>query len=124
MIEESRKKILYVDDELVNLMLFEALMKPHFEVITYNDPVSALKSFEEPDVAVEVVISDMMMPEMNGVDFVKEVRKLHPTLDYYILTGYTFDEKIEESIVNGEILKCYTKPFDRDELLRDINGGS
>jgi CheY-like chemotaxis protein len=67
--KKELKKILYVDDEEVNLLVFESLFRRDFNIIcTFNAP-DALKQLESTE--VDAVISDQRMPIMTGVEFLE-----------------------------------------------------
>ena len=113
--------ILYVDDEEVNLLLFKLNFKKHFEVQTANNGSEALEMLEgglQPD----IVISDMKMPGMNGVNFLKKAKTLLPHTPFYILTGFEIITEIQEALNAGLIQSYLRKPFERDKLIEEFNG--
>jgi len=113
--------ILYVDDEEVNLLLFKLNFKKHFEVQTANNGSEALSLLEgglEPD----IVISDMKMPGMNGVSFLKKAQSFLPHTPFYILTGFEIITEIQEALNTGLIQSYLRKPFERDKLIEEFNG--
>ena len=106
----KKTTILYVDDEPTNLMLFEQLFKTKYQVLTAESGYKGLKLLtQRPD--IHVIISDMKMPGMNGLEFIQESKKLYPSILYFILTGYEITEEIQESLENGLISKYFQKPF-------------
>lgn len=113
-----KKKLLYVDDEAINLKLFELSFSGACEVVVCESPVEALKLFSEH--SFDAVISDMNMPEMSGVDFIRQAAIDHPSIDYYILSGYQENENISVALKEGLIRKFFTKPFDRKQILAVI----
>lgn len=111
--------ILYVDDEPINLMLFEALFKSNYQVILANSGTDALKILsEKPD--LHVIISDMKMPGMNGLEFIAEARKLFPDTLYFILTGYEITPEIQKSLESGMIAEYFQKPFNMKSIDHQI----
>ena len=66
--------ILYVDDEDVNLFLFEKTFESYYTVITAKSGDEGLKKIEEHQKDIAVVISDMRMPGMNGIEFIEIAR--------------------------------------------------
>ena len=70
-------KILYVDDEFINLEIFEINFSEKYEVFTALDAKSGLEVLAKES-GIVVVISDMRMPEMNGIDFIKIAKSQFP----------------------------------------------
>lgn len=115
----SKTKILYVDDESINLMLFEANLKKKYQVLTAMDGLSGLELISKNN-DIKAVISDMKMPAMNGLEFVAKAIRLLPDIYYYILTGFEITEKIQESLNNGLIRKYFKKPFNMNEIFTEL----
>jgi response regulator RpfG family c-di-GMP phosphodiesterase len=112
--------ILYVDDELINLELFNIVFRSIFKVIIAESAEAGLKMLStNPE--IKIVISDMKMPGMNGIQFIKEAQKKYKHIVYYILTGYEITEEIQEAIEEKLIHKYFKKPFDKAELLNELN---
>jgi YesN/AraC family two-component response regulator len=81
------RTLLYVDDEPLNLMLFEINFKKKFIVKTAMSGESGLVILNrEP--AIQVVITDMKMPGMNGIEFIIKAKEHFPEIVFFILTGY------------------------------------
>jgi len=108
--------LLYVDDEEINLFLFKATFASKYQVITAVSGSEGLKKLEGHHNEIIVVISDMKMPEMDGLAFILCAKEKYLHIAYFILTAYEFDERIEEALENNVIQKFFTKPFDVAEL--------
>jgi YesN/AraC family two-component response regulator len=65
---------------------------------------------------IKVVISDMKMPSMNGIEFIKKAKESHPNIKFYILTGFEITEEIQAAINSKLIIKYYMKPFSMNDL--------
>lgn len=78
----NNTKILYVDDEEFNLMLFEANLDYKYNILTALEGYSGLELLTKNN-DIKIVISDMKMPKMNGVEFYKKCKE--PFTTYYIL---------------------------------------
>jgi response regulator RpfG family c-di-GMP phosphodiesterase len=116
----SKTKILYVDDEEINLMLFEANLESQFDVFTANSGIKGLeiiKGYPE----IRVVISDMKMPLMNGIEFIKKASDIAPKVKFYILTGFEITTEIQQALNQGIIRKYFRKPFNMNEISREID---
>jgi YesN/AraC family two-component response regulator len=106
----KKTKILYVDDEFLNLELFSINFSEKYEVITATNGFDGLEKLNE-NKDVSVVISDMRMPGMNGIEFIRKAKQLFPDKKFYILTGFEITNEIQEALNSGLILKYFSKPF-------------
>jgi two-component system, response regulator, stage 0 sporulation protein F len=113
------KTILYVDDEPINLKLFEYAFMDDYNIITSESPRSAIKILEAND-EISVVISDMRMPEMNGIEFIKSIKISKPHLSCFILTGFDINKEIAEALNQKVIKKYFSKPFNVEIIKRAI----
>ncbi|MGL1888733.1 MAG: response regulator [Reichenbachiella sp.] len=108
--------VLYVDDEDLNLFLFEKGFENIYNIITAKSGTEGLEKLEEHGTEIIVVISDMRMPKMNGVEFITIAREKYTNIAYFILTAFDYNEEIDEAIQNKIIHKFFTKPFDIKEI--------
>ncbi len=114
------ERILVVDDELDMLMLLRMIIEDNtdYEVDTTNNPSEALKMVMEND--YDLVISDLKMPGMDGLELFGEVREMDPDLPLIIITAYGSLETSDEAIKKG-VADFITKPFRKDSILFTIN---
>lgn len=112
-------KILYVDDEVINLQLLKINLRKHYDVITAESGLDGLVAIAQND-DIEIVISDMKMPVMNGLQFINEAKKSKADLQYYILSGYDGQTDIEDALKNKEISYKFSKPFNIAEIVEVI----
>ena len=114
------EKILVIDDELDMLMLLRMIIEDNtdYEVETTNNPSEALKMVMEND--YNLVISDLKMPGMDGLELFDEVREMDPDLPLIIITAYGSLETSDEAIKKG-VADFITKPFRKDSILFTIN---
>ena len=111
--------ILYVDDEPINLMLMEVNLKKFYHVITAESGSEGLEKLRSKN-EVSVVISDMKMPGMNGIEFIQAARKDFPNIAYFILTGYDINTEISEALKNKLIYRYFRKPFNINEIKQAV----
>ena len=115
--------IVVVDDDKIVTSAFKTLLKVegynngHF----FNSPVEALKFLKEnqPD----LVISDFMMPDMNGLEFLTEVKNLYPEVSKILLTGYADKENAIRAINEVGLYRYIEKPWDNNDLILNIKNG-
>ncbi len=119
----SQKNItlLYVDDEEVNLFLFKKSFESKYSILTATSGGNGLEVLKGHADEIIVVISDMRMPLMNGVEFIKKARALHDNIVYFILTGFEYNDEIDEALSTNLIQKFFTKPFNYKEIDEAIN---
>jgi len=85
-----------------------------YQIIKCAGPKAALEILEKEK--VDVVVSDHLMPDMKGMDFLVEVRKLHPHVVRILLTGHADVEVAIQGINSGKLFRFLTKPWDDEEL--------
>jgi len=117
---DEKTKILYIDDEDINLQLFEINFSDKYHVMIADNGFAGLEILDEnPDVLT--VISDMKMPGMNGIEFIKKAKEKFPQKHFYIITGFDSSPEICEAIESQLILKQFRKPYDKNEIERALN---
>lgn len=109
------RKIMYIDDDEINVDLFRIVFSKKYEVLTGYSGEEGLKLLaSHPD--VPVIISDMKMPGMNGIEFIRKAVSEHGSRNCFLLTGYGINTEIQEAIDTGVILKCFNKPLNKEEI--------
>lgn len=115
----SKPKILYVDDEQINLLLFEAVLEKKYKVITAYSGIEGLDLLTKHS-DIRVVVSDMKMPSMTGLEFVNKAKEILPEIYCYLLTGFDVSRDIYDAINKGYIRKYFQKPFNMNEISAEI----
>ncbi|GAB5466303.1 MAG: chemotaxis response regulator protein-glutamate methylesterase [Candidatus Kapaibacteriales bacterium] len=113
-----KPKILIVEDEPTNkLVLKLILQKAGYDVVAFDSPLDAI---EEDLSQFSVIVTDWMMPRMNGVDFIKQVRKSYHNPPFIVmLTSLDSKDSVETAMASGA--DCFvTKPLDQASLLDTI----
>jgi signal transduction histidine kinase/ActR/RegA family two-component response regulator len=84
--------VLYVDDDPVMVVMVEGLLQRWgYRVSCITNPLEALRRLRDPDPGFDAVVTDFNMPELSGLDLVRAVRPLHPSLPLVITSGYVSD---------------------------------
>ncbi|MGZ5790151.1 MAG: HD domain-containing phosphohydrolase [Burkholderiaceae bacterium] len=111
--------ILCVDDEPNILSSLRRLFRAHgYQTLIAEGGAAALKILETE--TVDLVISDMRMPEMDGARFLECVRTRWPDTIRLLLTGYSDIQSILDAINRGEIYRYITKPWDDNDILLTV----
>ncbi len=121
--DDNKPTIIIVDDEemvLTSLSSFLAL-ETEYRVETFTAATKALEYVESHD--IDLVISDYLMPEMDGISFLAEVRKLRPEVPRIILTGYADKENAIKAINEVGLYQYIEKPWDNEDILIVLRNG-
>ena len=103
-------KVLYVDDERINLELLQLTFMNELEVFTADSAGEGFKVLaKEPD--IRVVISDLKMPVMNGLDFIRAIKQKDPGKICMLLTGFMESEIMMEGFNKELIFRYMMKPW-------------
>lgn len=117
------KRIIVVDDEQIMLSTLKMLLNIEgFTNVEYFESAKkALENIKEnkPD----LILSDFMMPEMNGIEFLSQAKTSCPDTSMILLTGYADKENAIKAINEVGIYKYIEKPWDNEELLISIRNG-
>jgi DNA-binding NtrC family response regulator len=94
-----------------------------YQLLTYTSPLKALEDLETKIKSVDLVISDYLMPEMDGISFLAEVKKKYPLVPRVLLTGYADKENAIKAINNVGLYQYIEKPWNNDDLSLIIRNG-
>ena len=121
--EKPKKKtegVLFVDDERHILSSLKRLIKPlKLNVFTAESGKQGLEILAENK--VDLIVSDMRMPEMDGATFLTEAKNVQPEALRILLTGYADIESTVKALNKGEISRYISKPWDDEEMLGTIS---
>ena len=115
----SYRILILDDDKLVTSSLKSLLTLEGFNSAVYfNSPLAAVEYLNNNK--IDVIISDFMMPEMNGLEFLTKAKKLCPNSSCILLTGYADKENAIRAINEVGLYKYIEKPWDNNELIINI----
>ena len=112
--KDKKYHLLYVDDEVDNLVAFKAVFRRLYQISTAESSAQALEILKDND--IDIVISDQRMPEKTGVELLEEIKTKYPQIIRMILTGYSDMEAIIGAINQGKIYHYFTKPWEFEEV--------
>ena len=119
----DQKSVLILDDEemvLTSLATYLAL-ESDYDVVTFTSARHAVAHLEQHDVGL--IISDFLMPEMDGITFLTLARELRPDAPRVLLTGYADKENAIKAINQVALYQYVEKPWDNDDLRLIIRNG-
>ncbi len=111
----AKVKILYIDDEQINLSNFTASFEDEFEIITAISGDEGLEIFKAYH-NITVVVADQRMPGMSGVEMLTRIYEMDPDPIRIILTGYINPQDIIQAINQGHIHQYINKPWNIDQV--------
>lgn len=115
--------ILLVDDEemvLTSIRSFLAI-ETDYRVLTFTSPIKALQELDHLN--IDLVISDYLMPEMDGITFLGKVKEKFPQVPRILLTGYADKENAIKAINDVGLYQYIEKPWNNDDLKLIIRNG-
>ena len=122
--ELSRKirdtTLLVVDDNGMLLkMAVDLLESAGYNVLAAENPVEALKVFDSAATAIDLLVSDVVMPDMSGPELYEQLTRKHPKLPVLFISGYTNDIQLPRDMLH-ETVNFLPKPFTSEQLLTRI----
>jgi DNA-binding NtrC family response regulator len=125
MADKDLPVILLVDDEEMIITSIKSFLSVEtaYSLLTYTSPHKALEDLDKTIKKVDLVISDYLMPEMDGISFLAEVKKRFPLVPRILLTGYADKENAINAINNVGLYQYIEKPWNNDDLRLIIRNG-
>ena len=115
---KTQARILFVDDEERILTALKSIFRVNYHVFTSTNGAEALEIVKNSQ--PHVVVSDQRMPEMTGVELLRQVKELAPSTVRLLLTGYSDLAAIVGSVNEGEVFRFVSKPWDNQDIQNTI----
>jgi DNA-binding NtrC family response regulator len=115
-------RVLLVDDEEMVITSIRAFLslETEYEILAQTTPEDALRRLDEAP--VDVIVTDYLMPRMNGLQLLAEAKKRQPEAARVLLTGHADKQSAIEAINAVGLYQYLEKPWDNAQLLLVING--
>ncbi len=113
----NKKIVSIVDDDIHIAKLFHEAIRQNIDgilVFSFNDPVMALEHFTENKENFALIISDLRMPSLNGLELLKKIKTSNPKVRTILMSAYNFEEEelyqqyMKEEVINSTIEKPVT----------------
>ncbi len=120
----DNKIVSIVDDELKIAQLFHNALCTikGIDVFQFTDPVKALEHLKINKKDYVVMISDLRMPVINGVQLLKTVKDLNPLARTILITAYDIEDNLIQEYTKKEIINSFLKkPIELNQLLSEVN---
>lgn len=118
--KEKKQTILIIDDSITVLKYITKILEKEYVIITKMNGTEALNYLMKEEINPDLIISDVEMPQMNGIELVKKIRKIEKFHRIPILIISAYAEKhlelMEEELIQGFMMK----PFSNDDFMRQI----
>jgi DNA-binding NtrC family response regulator len=120
---DARDTVVLVDDEQMVLTSLRSILalETDYQVETFTSAKDALAYIESH--SVDLVVSDYLMPEMDGISFLAKVRDIKPEVPRVILTGYADKENAIKAINEVGLYQYIEKPWNNEDLMIIIRNG-
>jgi two-component system response regulator (stage 0 sporulation protein F) len=115
MLNMEKKSIIYIDDDELNLELFEMNFKKYYNVIICEDPRKALDIIKKSE--IKVIITDYKMPIMNGLSLINNIKEFKPNVACLVLSGYLESDVLTDKI---KVFRYMMKPYQKSEMINAI----
>jgi len=107
-----------LDTNIILYLLETHLRQAGFQPVTANSAKQALGILQQQ--AIDLLITDLIMPEMGGFEAFNKIRELDPEARIILASGYSMSEDVVELLSTGGV-EFLQKPFGPEEMLRKIN---
>lgn len=118
----AKKRILIVDDELMILYSLQHILQNTYDVVLAQGGKKAIDLINQSKHPYDLIISDVSMPDVNGVNLYLYIQKHHPGLEKRVIfmTGGPTSVYLDDFFVNTKAV-CLVKPFEFESLRKVIN---
>jgi len=121
--KNSVERVLILDDEEMVLTSIRSFLEleTDYEIVTFTSATEALEYTKKNK--INLVVSDYLMPDMDGISFLAKVKEIDPNATRIILTGYADKENAIKAINDVGLFQYIEKPWDNDNLKLVIRNG-
>ena len=115
---EEKPRILVIDDSKETVAGLQSFFTNKYQVLTAENGLDGLKHFEEDDNGIDLVITDLVMPDISGVGVISIVKKKYPGIPVIAITGW--GEHPEALATEADADLVLEKPFELAELDKHV----
>ena len=115
----EKHKILVIDDSKETVAGLHSFFANKYDVLTAENGLDGLKHFEDSDPDIDLVITDLVMPDISGVGVISIVKKKYPGVPVIAITGW--GEHPEALATEADADLVMEKPFELDELDKHVS---
>jgi DNA-binding response OmpR family regulator len=115
----KRHRILIIDDNKEIVSALKAYLERSYEILTTHDGFEGLHAFEEHENGIDLVITDLLMPDLSGVGVISIVRKKYPGIPIVAITAWRGDVEASGKKIDADLI--LEKPFQIPELEKSVS---
>jgi len=115
---DDTRILIMEDDETIAKGLAMILSDENYSVKVANDGQSALDAFKEED--FNLLIADIRLPDMNGMDVIKQVQQHTPDTKFIVITGFV-STSVAVDAMNTGVIDFLPKPFSEGQIIKSVN---
>lgn len=115
----QKPKVFYLDDDEINLTILEANLEEYYEILGFSDPNKSIEFLKKNQ--VDVILTDQIMPLMDGIEFLQAIEEVQPNVGRILLTGVVNQEVMLQAINKVNIYRFHEKSDNFDGLKFDID---
>jgi DNA-binding response OmpR family regulator len=114
----KRHRILIIDDNKEIVTALKAYLERGYEILTAHDGFEGLQAFEEYENRIDLVITDLMMPDLSGVGVISILRKKYPGVPIIAITAWKGDVESTGKKIDADLV--FEKPFQVSDLEKSV----
>jgi DNA-binding NtrC family response regulator len=121
---KSRKIVAIIDDELDITMLFRDAIRETrgISIFTFTDPIMALEHFKINRKDYVLIVSDLRMPGIDGIELMKRTKELNPLVRTVLMTAFELDDELFQQYADKEIINGFLqKPILLKDLVKEVD---
>jgi DNA-binding NtrC family response regulator len=121
---KSNKLVAIIDDELDITRLFrDALGRiSGISIFTFTNPIMALEHFKINRKDYQLIVSDLRMPGINGIELIKKIKELNPLVRTVLMTAFEFDDELFQKFAEKQIINGFLqKPVMLKDLVKEVD---
>ncbi len=116
---EKKFNILYVDDEVSNLNVFKNTFRRDYNIFIAESAKIGMEILDREK--IDLILTDQRMPEMTGVEFLKNIIYKHPEPNRILITAFTDFSALKDAVNDAKIFQYIQKPWDKKSIQETIN---
>ena len=121
---KSSKLVAVIDDELDITVLFRDAIRGirGISIFTFTDPIMALEHFKINRKDYRLIVSDLRMPGINGIELLKRIKELNPLVRTVLMTAFEFNDELFQQYAEKQIINGFLqKPILLKDLVKEVD---
>jgi DNA-binding NtrC family response regulator len=121
---KSSKLVAIIDDELDITVLFRDAIRGigGISIFTFTNPIMALEHFKINRKDYRLIVSDLRMPGIDGIELIKRIKELNPLVRTVLMTAFEFDDELFQEYAEKQIINAFLqKPIMLKDLVKEVD---